>query len=257
MALGSIVNVLDFALTPLLKLPPFWAIAVISLILSLVITIIYKYVTNQKELKRLREETKTLQTDMKAAQGDMQKMTALNQRLLSNTSEQMKHTFKSYIFTFIPAILILGWLQAHMVYYPILPGESFTTTMIFKEGAALGNVTLNATGLEMISPATQEISNNQVVWKLSGNAGTYALEYTYGKEAYERTVIISKEWKYANEAPNKGITQTSSAAKLTVDLKQIKPLIIPIVGWQFNWFWTYFILTMLFTFPIRKVLNVY
>ncbi|MFH1181848.1 MAG: EMC3/TMCO1 family protein [Candidatus Woesearchaeota archaeon] len=257
MVFESIGNAMDFALSPLLSLPPFWAIMVVALVLSILITIIYKYTTNQKELKNIREETKTIQNEMKAAKGDMQKMTELNQRLLKMTSQQMKHTLKSYIFTFLPVILIFGWLQGHIAYYPIMPSEQFTTTVVFKEGASAENITLSAPGLEMLSPAAQEISDNKVVWKLKGDAGGYSLEYTYGKEIYLRDVIISKEWKYANAAPNKGIPKESSVNSITVNLKPVHPFGFSIFGWQPGWFATYFILTMLFTFPLRKVLKVY
>jgi uncharacterized membrane protein (DUF106 family) len=251
----AIGNAIDSALLPLLKLPPFLVIALVAFVLSLLITVIYKYTTNQKELKSIRDETKTIQDEMKAVKGDMAKMTELNQRLLGLTSKQMQHTFKSYIFTFLPVILIFGWLQGHMAYTPILPGEVFTTTAVF-EKEAFGNVTLSAPGLELLSPATQEVSAS-VIWKLKGDAGKYALEYTYGKEVFQREAIISNSWEYANEAPTKGISKASSVSKIKVDLEPLHPLGFSIFGWQPGWFATYFILTMLFTFPLRKLIKVY
>jgi uncharacterized membrane protein (DUF106 family) len=249
-------NAVDVALSPLLRMPPFWAIAIVSLLLSILITVIYKFTTNQKALKSIKDETKAIQADMKTAQGDMQKMTELNQRLLKITGDQMKHTLRSYIFTFLPVILIFGWLQMHMVYYPIMPGEQFTTTAMFKAGTAAENITLSAPGLEMLSPATQA-AGSSVVWNLKGDAGSYKLEYSLGKEIYQRDVIITKEWKYASAAPTKGIPQESSLSGITVDLKTIHPFGFSVFGWQPGWFATYFILTMLITFPLRKVLNVY
>jgi uncharacterized membrane protein (DUF106 family) len=251
----AIGNAVNSALAPLLSLHPFWAIAIVALALSILITLIYKYTTNQKELKNIREETKVIQNEMKAAKGDMQKMTELNQKLLGITSKQMKHTLRSYIFTFLPVILIFGWLQGHMAYAPIMPGEQFTTTVLFKSTTA-ENITLSAPGLDMLSPATQEISDAQAVWKLKGDAGEYSLEYTYGKEVYARNVIITTEWKYVNTVPNNGISKESNVKSIAVNLKEVKPLNF-LFGLQLNWFWTYFILTIIMTFPLRKFLKVY
>jgi uncharacterized membrane protein (DUF106 family) len=251
----AIGNAVNSVLEPLLSLHPFWAITIVALALSILITVIYKYTTNQKELKNIRDETKTIQNEMKASRSDMQKMTELNQKLLKLTSQQMKHTLKSYIFTFLPVILIFGWLQGHMAYAQIMPGEQFTTTVLFKSTTA-ENITLSAPGLEMLSPATQEISDSRAVWQLKGDAGEYALEYSYGKEVYVRDALITREWKYANAAPNEGISKDSNVKSITVNLKEVKPLNF-LFGLQLNWFWTYFILTIIMTFPLRKLLKVY
>lgn len=250
-----VVNVINVGLSPLLTLPPFWAVFIVALGISIFITIIYKYTTNQKALKTIREETNSIRKEMKDAKGDMPKLTELNHKLLKLSSQQMKYTLRSYIFTFLPIILIFGWLQGHLAYYSIMPGEQFTTTVLFKEEA--DNITLSATGLELLSPATQESTDKQVVWKLKGDAGEYMLEYSFGKEIFQRDVIITEDWKYANAAPNKGIPKESTVKSITVNLKPLRPLGINIFGWHPGWFATYFMLTMLFTFPLRKVLKVY
>jgi uncharacterized membrane protein (DUF106 family) len=255
MVFEFIGNSLDFMLSPLLNMPPFWAIAIIAFILSVLITVIYKFTTNQKELKVLKEETKTLQTEIKQAQGDVQKMTDLNQKLLANTGKQLKHTFRSYIFTFLPVILIFGWMQGHIAYYPIMPDQTFTTTAVFKDTAE-GNITLSAPDLQLLSQPSQE-STGTVTWKLKGSAGSYNLEYSYGKEIFQRKVIISTEWKYTNQAPTSGIQRGSDITSINVNLDPVRPFGFSLFGWQPGWFATYFILTMLFTFPIRKVLKVY
>jgi uncharacterized membrane protein (DUF106 family) len=257
MAFEFIGNATNSVLSPLLTLHPFLAIALVALVLSILITVIYKYTTNQKELKQLKEETTQLQKDMKAAKNDLPRMTELNQKLLEITGKQMKHTLRSYIFTFLPVILIFGWLQGHMAYTQILPGQEFTTTAVFDAGTAPGNITLSAPGLDLLSPAMQQANGQQASWKLKGELGEYTLEYTYGKEIYLRDVIISEKWEYANAAPNKGIPKESNIKSITVDLKPIHPFGFSIFGWQPGWFATYFILTMLLTFPLRKALKVY
>ena len=47
--------VLNAIFDPLLSLGPFWALLVISLIVSTLITLIYKWVTDQDLMKRLKD----------------------------------------------------------------------------------------------------------------------------------------------------------------------------------------------------------
>ena len=42
----------------LLKLPSIWAILIISLVITLVTTLVYKFTTNQKRMKELKEQMK-------------------------------------------------------------------------------------------------------------------------------------------------------------------------------------------------------
>ena len=48
-------------LSPLLNIGPFWAIFILSFLMTLFITLIYKFGTNQKEMKYLKEKMKEYQ----------------------------------------------------------------------------------------------------------------------------------------------------------------------------------------------------
>ena len=53
----------------------------------------------------------------------------------------MTHSLKPTIITFIPIILIFGWMNNTLAYEPILPGQEFTTTAVFQKGA-IGEIEL-------------------------------------------------------------------------------------------------------------------
>src|SRR3989344_3026667 len=55
----------DFVFGPVLALPTFWAVLIMSLLISLIITLIYKYTTNQNLMKQLKDEIKELQKEAK------------------------------------------------------------------------------------------------------------------------------------------------------------------------------------------------
>ena len=66
--------VLSPVLQPLLNMSPFWGVVILSLAITLIITLIYKFFTNQQEMKRLKEEQKEYQKRMKALKDDPEQM---------------------------------------------------------------------------------------------------------------------------------------------------------------------------------------
>ena len=116
---------------PLLNLSPFWVVTIISALVSLIITVIYKFSTNQNLMKQLKDEMKELQKEMKELKNDPKKMMEVQTKAMQTNSKYMMQSMKSTLITFIPIILIFGWMNANIAYEPILPGQEFTINALF------------------------------------------------------------------------------------------------------------------------------
>ena len=90
---------------------PFLSITLFSLVLTFLLTWIYKKFTPQEELKRLRERTKELQQSVKQEK-DPQKLAGIQKEMMQLSLEQMKHSFKPMLITFLPLILIFAGLKS-------------------------------------------------------------------------------------------------------------------------------------------------
>jgi len=259
-------TIVDPILSPLLKLNPLLGIAIISFILTLLITLIHKFTTNQKVMKGLKEDMKTHQDEMKKHKDNPKKVMEIQKKVMGKNMEFMKHSFKPMIFTFIPIIIIFGWLNANMAYYPIMPDQEFDVMLTFDLEGLEKNISLVSVipedQLEMINGATQTVERNKTKkflgekwvgianWKLKGPEGTYTLVYSFDDDAraYEKDLIISEERKYA--LPEKKINDGSSLKSIKVMNEPIKPL------FGLGWIWTYIIFSMIFSMTIRKALKV-
>ena len=96
---------------------PFGAVLLISLIITLITTLAYKYFTNQQKLKVLKEEMDSLRTQMKESKNDTQKMMEIQKQSFQKSMEQMKHAIKPMLITFLPIIILFTWLQT--TYAPV------------------------------------------------------------------------------------------------------------------------------------------
>jgi len=102
----------DWLFAPILKLGDVWAIVIISLLLTLFINLIYKLVTDQELMKSLKTELKSMQKEMKTLKDNPEKFMAHQKKTMEKNLEYMKHSMKPTFFTFIPLIIIFGWLRS-------------------------------------------------------------------------------------------------------------------------------------------------
>ena len=90
---------------------PLISIIVFTFLITLILTLIYKFTTNQQRIKELRDEQKKLQEQIKQEK-DKDKLIDIQKEMLQKSSEMMKYTFKSMIITFIPVIIMFAYLKS-------------------------------------------------------------------------------------------------------------------------------------------------
>lgn len=90
---------------------PLIALIIISFILTLLITIAYKYLTDQEVMKSLKLEIKEFQKQIKESKNDTAKMMELNKRSMEKNMQYMMKSFKPTLITLIPIIIIFNWIR--------------------------------------------------------------------------------------------------------------------------------------------------
>ena len=221
-------------------------------------------------MKSIQADMKSLRKEIKDTK-DPSQVGALNKRLMGMTMQQMTHSMKSTFITIIPIFLIFGWMNGNISFEQAVPGEEFTASVTFEKDI-MGSVSLEADTLELLSNSTQEISDNKAVWNLKGEKGTHKITYRYGTETYQREVILTNKWKYAdphlekkrtlfgivNLGDKEPIKPESSIQRVAVDLTPVHPFGgFELFGWNPGWLATYFFFTLALTFPMRKLMRVH
>lgn len=242
---------LNFVFNPLINLSPLWGIAVISVVLSVIITVIYKYTTNQDLMRDLKNEMKEFQNEVKALKDDPQKAMAVQKRAMETNMKYMMHSFKPMFFTFIPIILIFGWLNTHLAYEPILPDTEFITTVATAKGVT-GAITLVVPdAITLVSAAEQEIIDSRASWTLKGAAGEYLLEYKFNSQSYTKELLITAERAY------KPVESRVNSPLKTIKINNNPIKVMNLFGWKLGWLGTYIIFSIISSMILRKLLKVY
>ena len=244
---------LNVAFAPLLKLPILWAIITLSFIISLVIIIITKYTTDQVLMKRLKEEIKEHQKQIKELKNEPAKAMEVQKKAMEVNMKYMMHSLKPTLITFIPIILIFGWMNATFAYESVKPQQDFSVTAFFDKDAS-GNILLVAPeGIKLLSNSTQKIEEGKAAWNLKGTEGEYSLEFDYNDEKQQKNILISNDNKYIEP-----VKKISNSAMKSIQINYKKLIVLPI-GFRdwFGWLGTYILSSIAFTMALRKLMKVY
>jgi len=246
------MSFLDPVLNPLLGLQPIYVILIISLLITVVMTILYKLLTDQKLMKALKAEMKHLQKEVKELREHPERMAEAQKKMMQKNLEYMKHSMKPTLITMIPILLVIGWLSSHLSYYPLLPGQEFNVT-VSAEG--INNLTIEAGNLTIFGNKTLEPVNNKFIWILKGDKGLYTLGFSYGNVYAEKKVLITDEQKYENPIEK---VKNSPIKQIEISNKKLKPLgDFSIFGWRPGWLGVYIIISIVTSMILRKLLKIH
>ena len=259
---------MDPVLNPLLALGPFWAVFVLSLLISLIIVLVYKYATNQEEMKSLKLQQKEFQKKTKALKGQPEEMIKVQKEAMQTNMKYMKHSFKATLITMLPMLVIFGWMNTHLAFEPIYPGETYSISALLHQDLAGEKV-------ELIVPERTEFSTNPNTgkrseaeqeikslnqWYLESPAGEHLITVKVNDVEQLKKVLVTADFRY--EEPLKSF-KDSPIQRIQIDYKKLKPLQqvkeggVSIFGWEPGWLGVYIFFSIIFSIGLRKLLKVH
>ncbi len=111
----SVHFVLDPTFGALLQMNLLIGFVIIVGILAFLQTLAQKYLTNQVELRKLKQEQKLLQEEMKKYEHHPEKLMELQKKSFEFVPKTMDLTMGSVIYTSIPFILLFRWFSLYLM----------------------------------------------------------------------------------------------------------------------------------------------
>lgn len=229
-------------------------ILILSIIVTLISTLTYKYTTDQKKIKLYRKEVKDMQKEMKEHKNDQKKMMNIQKEMMKKNGELMKQSFKPMLYTFIPLLLILGWMSATLAYEPIMPGVPFAITATLDDNyiGNLSDIKITSDQKVKIKQDTDFVAEKgkQIRWIVQADKeGTY--NFLLEGEGFKETkkVIVTTEKKYTEP-----VSKYSGALKsVTVSNKEV---LIDFGIFKLNWLWSYILMSVIMSLGLRKAMGI-
>ncbi len=239
----------------------FFIIFLASLVLSLLVVFVYKFTTNQDEMKKIKDEMKRLQVEIKNNKGDQKKVLELNSELLKLNSEYMHKSLKTSFYTFIPAMLILWFLYSFVVAMPVYPSADFSITVTF-------NKTFNNTPVSSLISNTNfsdavvfpenfkllavKVKKNSVDYLFSAPSveGEYNFSFNFLGDSFSKKVVVSKSRVKVKYSENyNGVVKNIKVNDILFKL--------PFWPYYLSWLWVYILLSVPLNSFFRKLFNIH
>ena len=244
---------LNVVFAPLLNLPLWLAIIILSFIISVLVIVITKYASNQKLMKELKDQLKDHQKQIKESKNNPSRAMELQKKAMEVNMKYMSHSLRPTLITFIPIILIFGWMSAVFAFESIHPQQEFTVTAFFDK-SSIGQAELNTPNdLEVVGDEKQNVQDGKATWTLKGTEeGEYSFDIVYNGDTQQHSVLITSTSKYFPS-----VKKTSGMIK-TIQINYKKLVVIPIgfrdwLGWLGVYIWS----SIIFTMALRKLMKVY
>lgn len=238
---------LDPVFSPLLRLPPLWAVILLSFLVSLFIVLIYRAMTDQKEMKQLKDSLKEYQTKLKSMKDKPEDMMKVQKDMMQVNMKYMGKSMKPTLVTFIPILLIFGWMNAHLAYEPIMSGQQFELSVLAQKGVE-GMVSITAPeAIEVLGDRETEFKDGKALFTMKGDAGDYIVTIASNEKEVDKHVIIDdRDYAPVTESYKSDVFKSAS-----LNNKQLK------VIWKLSWLWTYIICAVIFSIVLRKAMKIY
>ena len=225
---------------------PTWAITIIALVIAVVVTVAYKFMTDQKLMKALKEDLKKLQKKMKESRDKPDQMMTLQKEAMEKNMKLMSHSMRPSLITLIPIFFLFGWMNANLTYVPIDAAEPFSID-VFTD--AEGDVLLEIlpAGVEIMEN-TVSTTNKQATFNLEGDPGAYTIRATFNEVSEEADLLIGEGYS----TPENRFK--SSIKKINIGYEKLK---VNLLGFEMGWLMAYIILSIVFSVVIRKIFRIY
>ncbi len=235
-------------ISPFLLLPPLYGVIIVSFLVSLAINIAYKYLTDQKLMKQIKDELNDLQKQAKELPPE--KALKLQKKALEVNMTYFKHSLKPTLFTMLPVLLVFMWMSSHFAFVPLYPDTEFKVTAIMAPQSQGTLILIPQDGITAVGEKII-VNNTNATFTLKGKEGTYLLEFAFNGKKYNKDVLITKEQSYAQQE------EKTAGDIQEIRIEYQKPELLNLFGWKIGWLGTYIIFSLIFSLVTRKMLNVY
>ncbi|MEA3329782.1 MAG: hypothetical protein U9Q06_03480 [Nanoarchaeota archaeon] len=124
-------KILDPSVGVLLNWNVTWGMIILVFGISVFMTLVQKYATDQKTLKELKKEQKILQAEMKKYKEHPEKLMELQKKQLEFIPKTFQLTSRSIMFTGVPLILFFRWFGDYFMTIPDFRFFGFFTWIWF------------------------------------------------------------------------------------------------------------------------------
>ncbi len=266
--------VFDFVVLPFRGMPAIVGLTVISLLISVVMLIGFRAVSDQDALEEVKRRIYGGVYEIRLYKDDLRTIFAAQVGILRETMTYFRLSMVPMLWMMVPILIIVSQLQFQYGYESLEPGQTVLLRVEFTEEAAEGVSATDGAGVSLDVPDGVRVetplvwipSLREAGWRIAAESpGEYELAISIGEETLTKSMRVSgttmlrspirpssllDQLIYPVEQP---VPRGSTAEAIRLDYVEAE---INMFGWHTHWIIAFFILTMVFAFALAKPLGV-
>lgn len=258
----------DILLFPFQNLNAFWAILFVSFLTGIVMLSIFKKVSNQKKIHRVKNKIKAYLLELRLYNDDISLSLSATVRLFTSNLLYFVQVVRPLIVLFIPVSLILIQIGSRYGNRPLNPQEQTTVSVTVKENIKMQEISLiSSKGIIIETDPVRIPNQHKIYWRVKGlQNGTWNVSCRYNTEKIEKRVVVgtsatlmsnSRKSKYSISAflhpAEKTLPKNQFLKEITIHYPE-EP--IEFAGLHIHWLALFFVLSIMFGFVFKGFLGV-
>jgi len=197
-----ITKMFDAFYTPFRSVHPFWGLLVMSAVTGFVMLFIFKYTTNQKQMKIVKDRIKMHFIELRLYQDDMGVVWKTQGRILKQNLQYVRLVFIAAIVVIIPVVFILMDMDYRFGHRPLEVGEAAIVKVNLAGRGGLPDVDLIAPeGVVVETPRLRIPVEREVNWRVHGTQpGQFDLGIRVDGQQFTKKLAVGKAFPSLSES---------------------------------------------------------
>lgn len=264
----------DGVLLLLSPFSPLAALVVLSAVTGVLMTIGFRYTSNQAALRRVADMTRANLLAVRLFRDDLGVTLRAQGALLAATGLRLWHSLRPMAVMILPFFFVLTQLAQYYEFRPPRPNEaihvSIELTPVAFEAWAAGAKLDVPEGVRVTAGPLRQASRLRMDWRLSAERPlSGALRWRCGDATVEKRLVVSADaaallrvnpirpganlWERLLYPAEAALPDGGAVKRIAI---QVEPRSTPVFGWEVPWWATYLVLSIVFALLARPFLGV-
>ncbi len=247
---------------------PLAIVVALSLVIGLAMVVLFGYTSDQKAIKIAKDQLKAHLLAVRLFRDQLPVVMGSYGKILRGTGRYLKLAFKPLLYVIIPITVLIVQLDRCLGSTPLQRNMPFLLTVRTTGADVLSGVLLELPPeITMTAPAVRIATENEIVWRLAAAAdGEYETRITAVGQSVEKTIRVSPDlarvssvrlrgrfWERIFTSGEAALPQNGPIESISINYPERN---IEIAGYEINWIWLFFILSMVAGFLFKELLGI-
>ncbi len=247
---------------------PLAIVVVFSIVIGLLMIVLFGYTSNQKAIKIAKDQLKAHLLAVRLFQDQLHVVMGSYGRILRGTGRYLKLAFMPLLYVIIPITFLMVQLDRYLGSTPIPTNAPFLLTVHTAANELPNDVSLELPPeIVMTAPPVHVPAGSEVVWRLMGTKdGKFEMKIASGGQSDVKSLSVGNDlprispvrmrghfWERIFSSAEPPLPDNSPINSIAVTYPERT---IDIAGYEMNWIWLFFILSMIAGFIFKEILGI-